>query len=139
MNMCAQVSGDALSQLVPKLYNLQSLDLFQSYEFDDSQLAKCLDFLGSLTCLDLRGTVVTEEGLQQLARLQNLQKLCLAPKQEMRVEQHLCVLSHLTQLTSLAINNCQLVSFDLMKSLMHLKLLRELDISNCDQVGIGLA
>lgn len=69
---------------MPRLSNLQSLDLFQSYEFDDSQLAKCLDFLGSVTSLDLRGTVVSEEGIQQLARLQNLQKLCLAPKQVRR-------------------------------------------------------
>lgn len=119
---------------MPQLSSLQSLDLFQSYEFDDSQLAKCLDFLGSVTFLDLRGTVVSEEGIQQLARLQNLQKLCLAPKQELRVEHHLCVISHLTQLTSLAINNCKLVSFDLMESLRHLKLLRELDISNSGQV-----
>lgn len=51
------------------------------------------------------------------------------------MEQHLCVISHLTQLTSLAINNCRLVSFDLMSSLRHLKLLRELDISNQGQVG----
>mmetsp|Transcript_2423 Transcript_2423/g.6163 ORF Transcript_2423/g.6163 Transcript_2423/m.6163 type:complete len:680 (-) Transcript_2423:1220-3259(-) len=133
---CPQVSGDALSQLVPQLSSLQSLDLFQSYEFDDSQLAKCLDFLGSVTFLDLRGTVVSEEGIQQLARLQNLQKLCLAPKQELRVEHHLCVISHLTQLTSLAINNCKLVSFDLMESLRHLKLLRELDISNSGQAPV---
>ncbi|KAL6752632.1 hypothetical protein V8C86DRAFT_2750953 [Haematococcus lacustris] len=130
---CAQVTGDALSHLVPQLFNLQSLDLFQSYEFDDQQLTKCLDFLGSLTFLDLRGTVVSEEGIQQLAKLQNLQKLCLATQHELRVEQHLCGVSHLTQLTSLAINNCQLGSFDLMAALMHLKLLRELDISNSDQ------
>ncbi len=134
--MCArtQVTGDSLSVLVPQLSNLQSLDLFQSYDFDDVQLSKCLDFLGSVTFLDLRGTVVSEEGIQQLARLQNLQKLCLASKTEVRVEQHLCVVSHLTQLTSLAINNCRLVSFDLMASIASLKLLRELDISNNGQV-----
>lgn len=135
--IAAQVSGDSLSALVPRLSNLQSLDLFQSYDFDDAQLAKCLDFLGSVTFLDLRGTVVSQDGIQQLARLQNLQKLCLAPKTEVRVEQHLCVVSHLTQLTSLAINNCRLVSFDLMASLAHLKLLRELDISNNGQVRVS--
>jgi len=127
---CPQITGDALSALVPRLPALQSLDLFQSYEFDDQQLSKCLDFLGSLTSLDLRGTEVSEGGIQQLARLHNLQKLCLAPKHELRVEHTLfSSLSHLTQLTSLAINNCS-VSFDLISSLMHLKLLRELDVSN---------
>lgn len=68
----------------------------------------------------------------QLAQLHNLQKLSLAPKQELRVE-GLSGLSCLTQLTSLAIH-VQVVSLDLISSLMHLKLLRELDISNSEQV-----
>mmetsp|Transcript_5604 Transcript_5604/g.12412 ORF Transcript_5604/g.12412 Transcript_5604/m.12412 type:complete len:724 (+) Transcript_5604:271-2442(+) len=127
---CVDVSGDSLSELIPSLPNLQSLDLYKNFTIDDSQLAKCLEFLGSVTFLDLRGTYVTEDGLQQLTKLSSLQKLCLAPTKDDLWTQYLCVVSNLTQLTSLTINNCTLIQFPLLETLRQLKLLRELDLSD---------
>eukprot|EP00798_Chlamydomonas_sp_ICE-L_P023440 gene23440-30725_t len=128
---CGDVSGDSLSNLIPQLPKLQSLDLYKNFSIDDSQLSKCLEFLGSVTFLDLRGTFVTEDGLQELTRLSSLQKLCLAPAQNGETwGEYMCVISNLTQLTSLTINSCQLISFPLAKSLRQLKQLRELDLSD---------
>lgn len=126
---CCEVSGEALSQLISQLPFLQSLDLYKNWEFDDSQLSKCLEYLSNVTFLDLRGTWVTEEGVSQLTKLSSLQKLCLAPQHEMWCD-YLIVLSRLTQLTSLTINNCSSISFHLMESLRHLTNLQELDLSD---------
>jgi hypothetical protein len=67
---------------------------------------------------------VTEDGLQQLTKLSSLQKLCLAPTKDDLWSQYLCVVSNLTQLTSLSINNCTLISFGQLETLRQLKLLR---------------
>ncbi|KAG1679099.1 hypothetical protein FOA52_000454 [Chlamydomonas sp. UWO 241] len=127
---CAGVSGDSLSVLIPALTNLLSLDLYKNYTMDDSELSRCLDLLGAVTYLDLRGTPVTEDGLQQLTKLSCLQKLCLAPTNERLWSPYLCVVSNLTQLTSLSINNCTLISWAELEALRQLKLLRELDLSH---------
>lgn len=126
---CCEVSGEALSFLISQLPFLQSLNLYKNWEFDDSQLARCLEYLCNVTFLDLRGTWVTEEGVSQLTKLTNLQQLRLAPHHEMWCD-YLCVLSKLTQLTSLTINNCSSISFHLMESLRHLSNLQELDLSD---------
>ena len=100
---------------------------------DDAQLSRCLDFLGHVTSLDLRSTPVTEDGLKQLTRLSSLQKLCLSPTNDNLWSQYLCVVSDLTQLTSLSINNfdmCHLMSFGQLEALNRLTLLRELDLSH---------
>ena len=94
------------------------------------QLSRCLEFLGAVTYLDLRGTPVTEDGLQQLTKLSSLQKLCLSPTKDDLWCQYLCVICNLTQLTSLSINNCTLISFGQLETLRQLKLLRELDLSH---------
>ena len=73
---------------------------------------------------------MTEDGLQQLTKLSSLQKLCLAPTKDDLWSQYLCVISNLTQLTSLSINNCTLISFGQLETLRQLKLLRELDLSH---------
>ena len=104
---------------------------------DDSQLTRCLEFLGAVTFLDLRGTPVTEDGLQQLTKLSCLQKLCLAPTNECLWSPYLCVVSNLTQLTSLSINNCTLISLGQLETLRQLKLLRELDLSHDSCSGGG--
>ncbi|KAG1655240.1 hypothetical protein FOA52_007972 [Chlamydomonas sp. UWO 241] len=127
---CDDVSGDSLSVLIPALPNLISLDLNKNFTIDDSQLTRCLEFLGAVTFLDLRGTPVTDGGLSQLTRLSCLQKLCLAPTNERLWTPYLCVVSSLTQLTSLSINNCTPVSFGQLDVLRQLKLLRELDLSH---------
>lgn len=130
---CAAVSSDSLSQLVPGLPNLISLDLCKNFTMDDAQLSRCLDFLGHVTSLDLRSTPVTEDGLKQLTRLSSLQKLCLSPTNDNLWSQYLCVVSDLTQLTSLSINNfdmCHLMSFGQLEALNRLTLLRELDLSH---------
>eukprot|EP00798_Chlamydomonas_sp_ICE-L_P006589 gene6589-3243_t len=136
---CGDVSGDSLSHLIPQLPNLQSLDLYKNFSIDDSQLSKCLEFLGSVTFLDLRGTFVTEGGLSELTRLSSLQRLCLAPSQENAdvYGEYMCVISNLTQLTSLTINNCQLVSFPLAKSLRQLTQLRVLDLSDEEKLEVS--
>ena len=73
---------------------------------------------------------MTEDGLQHLTKLSSLQKLCLAPTKDDLWSQYLCVVSNLTQLTSLSINNCTLISFGQLETLRQLKLLRELDLSH---------
>lgn len=127
---CVDVSADLLSVLIPALPNLISLDLYKNFTMNDSQLARCLEFLGAVTCLDLRCTPVTDDGLQQLTKLSSLQRLCLAPTKECLWSSYLCVVSNLTQLTSLSINNCTLISFGQLETLRQLKLLRELDLSH---------
>ncbi len=79
--------------------------------------------------------------LQQLTKLSCLQKLCLAPTNECLWSPYLCVVSNLTQLTSLSINNCTLISLGQLETLRQLKLLRELDLSHdsCSGGGGGAA
>lgn len=127
---CRDVSGDALNALIPALPCLRSLDLYRQYTMTDVQLSRCMEYLGALTFLDLRGTPVTEGGVGQLTRLTSLQKLCLSPTQECLWSPFLGVVSSLTQLISLSINNCTPVTLGQLDSLQRLKLLRELDLSH---------
>ena len=124
---CTDVTTDSLGVLIPAL-PLISLDL-KNFYMDDSQLSRCLEFLGAVTFLDLRCTPVTDDGLQQLTKLSSLQKLCLTPTQERLWSPYLCVVSNLTQLISLSINNCALKHQQL-DTLRELKLLQELDLSH---------
>lgn len=130
-----QVTGEGLSQLLQKLTGLKNLDLFKVHGFDDAQLSKCMPAMSGITALDLRGTVVSEHSIAQLASLKGLNTLKLAPRNEICLEEQLGSVSVLTQLTSLAINSCRLVSQQLIASFVNLRELEELDLSSSGQVS----